>query len=259
MSDSKTASKEPQEPSMEEILSSIRQIIASDEEPGGKSETPADAAAAKGEQPEEEDVLELTEVVPAEQPAAEKPEPKPEAKTDSPPEPEPEAKTESPPEPKNEPEAKPGAEAKPPPAAEKEAEKEAEQAPPPDLAAVEQEADRELAAREADLELVENEAPDAMPSAKEETTVADDATEEEALISGEAAEAATGAFAKLARSVARPEPEPVAAGDGKTVEQLVAELMRPMLKEWLDQNLPAIVERVVEREVRKLARRAELL
>ena len=35
--------------------------------------------------------------------------------------------------------------------------------------------------------------------------------------------------------------------------------MRPVLKEWLDANLAPIVERVVEQEVKKLARRAELL
>ena len=46
---------------------------------------------------------------------------------------------------------------------------------------------------------------------------------------------------------------------GLTVEQLMIQLMTPMLKEWLDQNLPAIVERVVEQEVKKLARRAELM
>ncbi len=233
MSDSKAASKEPQEPSMEEILSSIRQIIASDEEPGSKSGAPADAAAAKGGQAEEEDVLELTEVVPADQPPASKPES----------EPKPEAEAKPPPETKTEAEAK----------------SEAEEGAAPDLATLEQQAEREIAAREADLELIESEAPERAPAAKEEKAVAEDATRDEALISGEAAEAATGAFAKLAKSVARPEAEPAPAGDGKTVEQLVAELMRPMLKEWLDQNLPAIVERVVEREVRKLARRAELL
>ena len=43
-----------------------------------------------------------------------------------------------------------------------------------------------------------------------------------------------------------------------TVEQLLVDLLTPMLRDWLDQNLPAIVERVVEQEVKKLARRAEL-
>ena len=47
-------------------------------------------------------------------------------------------------------------------------------------------------------------------------------------------------------------------GTGITVEQLVVDLLTPMLRDWLDQNLPGIVERVVEQEVKKLARRAEL-
>lgn len=38
-----------------------------------------------------------------------------------------------------------------------------------------------------------------------------------------------------------------------TVEQLISEAIRPLLKQWLDTHLPAIVERVVEREVKRLA------
>lgn len=40
---------------------------------------------------------------------------------------------------------------------------------------------------------------------------------------------------------------------GHTVEDLALEALRPMLKEWLDRNLPGIVERLVEREVKKLS------
>jgi cell pole-organizing protein PopZ len=50
-----------------------------------------------------------------------------------------------------------------------------------------------------------------------------------------------------------------ASGGGRSVEELVVELLRPQLKEWLDQNLAPLVERVVEQEVKKLARRAELM
>lgn len=39
---------------------------------------------------------------------------------------------------------------------------------------------------------------------------------------------------------------------GMTMEHLIMETMRPMLKSWLDDNLPHIVETVVEREVKKL-------
>ncbi|MEJ0009072.1 MAG: DUF2497 domain-containing protein [Alphaproteobacteria bacterium] len=41
---------------------------------------------------------------------------------------------------------------------------------------------------------------------------------------------------------------------GNTVEDLVLEVLRPMLKQWLDANLTGIVERLVEREIRKLTR-----
>ena len=43
------------------------------------------------------------------------------------------------------------------------------------------------------------------------------------------------------------------------VEQFIEDMARPMLKEWLDENMPAIVERLVQKEIQKIARRAELL
>lgn len=43
----------------------------------------------------------------------------------------------------------------------------------------------------------------------------------------------------------------------KTLEGLVREAMKPLLKEWLDQNLAPLVERVVREEVRRMVRRAE--
>lgn len=41
-------------------------------------------------------------------------------------------------------------------------------------------------------------------------------------------------------------------GGGRTLEEFVADLLRPMLREWLDENLPALVERLARAE---LARR----
>ncbi len=78
----------------------------------------------------------------------------------------------------------------------------------------------------------------------------------EPLISSGAATASTNAFARLAKAAAPDEKRQ--AGGSITVEQLVVDLLAPMLRDWLDQNLPGIVERVVEQEVKKLARRAEL-
>lgn len=39
---------------------------------------------------------------------------------------------------------------------------------------------------------------------------------------------------------------------GVTVEDLVVESLKPMLKEWLDANLPQLVEKLVEREIKRI-------
>lgn len=39
-----------------------------------------------------------------------------------------------------------------------------------------------------------------------------------------------------------------------TVENMIREMLRPMLKEWLDENLPSIVEKTVRKEVERLSR-----
>ena len=46
------------------------------------------------------------------------------------------------------------------------------------------------------------------------------------------------------------------AGGNNTIDGVVKALLRPMLKEWLDDNLPAIVEKHVEAEVQRIARMA---
>lgn len=45
----------------------------------------------------------------------------------------------------------------------------------------------------------------------------------------------------------------IAVPTHRTLEDITKELLRPMLKEWLDRNLPSIVQRIVEREISKLA------
>ena len=49
---------------------------------------------------------------------------------------------------------------------------------------------------------------------------------------------------------------PIGNGN-KTIEDIVMELMKPMLKEWLEQNLPPVVERIVQKEVERIARRVQ--
>lgn len=81
----------------------------------------------------------------------------------------------------------------------------------------------------------------------------------DSLISDHAAGVATGAFAKLSQAVQRTPPEVAIADDsGRTVEQFVEDMIRPMLREWLDQNMPPLVERIVQKEIQKIVRRAEI-
>lgn len=44
---------------------------------------------------------------------------------------------------------------------------------------------------------------------------------------------------------------------GLTIESMMRDMLRPMLKEWLDENLPAVVERMVEKEISRISRGGE--
>ncbi len=89
-----------------------------------------------------------------------------------------------------------------------------------------------------DLEMIKRNA--AMAASDEvEDVILDKGTEE----------AASAAFRTLSQSVR------VTEGPGRTLEDIVTEMLRPMVKEWLNANLPAIVEEKVEEEVQRVARR----
>jgi len=177
-----------QEPTMEEILASIRRIISEDDAP-----PPEEAAPA-----------------PAEEPAA--------LEAEAAPEPEPE--------PAVEPEAVAAA---------------AEREPEP---VVEEEA-LELTDKvetHGDLDVV---APAAAPPPPEPEPAP--VATAEGLVSEHAATAAASAFGQLSAAIAMPK------GD-RTLEDVVRELLRPLLQQWLDENLPAIVQQSVEAEVARIAR-----
>jgi len=75
---------------------------------------------------------------------------------------------------------------------------------------------------------------------------------DQGLVSNPIADKTSSVFAKLAPNTTLP-------GmfiSGNTVEAMVGELIKPMLKEWLDANLPRIVEEKVEAEVARIARRS---
>jgi len=79
---------------------------------------------------------------------------------------------------------------------------------------------------------------------------------DEGLMSATAAGATAAAFAALARS-SQSRDGGLALGSGRTLEDLVQEMIRPMIKEWLDKNLPPMAERLVRKELERLSRRAE--
>lgn len=79
------------------------------------------------------------------------------------------------------------------------------------------------------------------------------------LVSGPAEAASLDALSELQAAMAIGPESASTGGSGRTVEQIAAELMQPMLKEmlkeWLDTNLPEMVRNVVEDEVRRLSTR----
>jgi len=79
---------------------------------------------------------------------------------------------------------------------------------------------------------------------------------DDSLVGDSAAASAASAFAGLASTLRKPEPMEAMTGTGPTVDELARSLLRPMLKEWLDANLPGIVEAQVRKEVERIARSA---
>jgi len=69
----------------------------------------------------------------------------------------------------------------------------------------------------------------------------------EKIISDEAAEVSRARLASLSRLVIKPE---VAGSD--TLEGLVREMLKPMLRDWLDANLPDLVETMVAKEIARI-------
>lgn len=68
----------------------------------------------------------------------------------------------------------------------------------------------------------------------------------ERLLSAESNAAVTAAFGTLATTIL--------AENSRSIEDLVRELLRPMLKAWLDDNLPGLVERLVRAEIERVSR-----
>lgn len=67
-----------------------------------------------------------------------------------------------------------------------------------------------------------------------------------AIMSQTTAAAVDSAFNSLANTVL--------GNNARTLEDLVKEMLRPMLKSWLDDNLPGLVERIVRGEIERVSR-----
>jgi cell pole-organizing protein PopZ len=78
------------------------------------------------------------------------------------------------------------------------------------------------------------------------TTPAASLSLDERLISAAAGSAISSAFGTLTHTIL--------SQNARTLDDLVQEMLRPMLKTWLDDNLPALVERLVRNEIERVSR-----
>ncbi len=70
--------------------------------------------------------------------------------------------------------------------------------------------------------------------------------DDDKLLSDDSQEVVHGAFSALAHTIL--------AQNARTLEDLVTEMLAPMLKGWLDDNLPSLVERLVKEEIDRVSR-----
>jgi cell pole-organizing protein PopZ len=104
---------------------------------------------------------------------------------------------------------------------------------------------------EDDLDIVEAPAVQAAPRARpaDPPALRQPAPQEmphQQMISNSTATAVESAFNALATTVL--------SNNARTLEDLVKEMLRPMLKSWLDDNLPSLVERIVKAEIERVSR-----
>jgi hypothetical protein len=82
----------------------------------------------------------------------------------------------------------------------------------------------------------------------------------ENILSAETSEAAAAAFGRLATMPRerRAESELSIGAGSRTLEEIVRDALRPLLRAWLDDHLPEIVERLVREEIQRVVREARL-
>jgi len=90
----------------------------------------------------------------------------------------------------------------------------------------------------------------------DEITLEDEVIDEvdDMLVSAATTAAGAGAFASLAGAT---DPNMRLGNVDRTLESLVKEVMRPILRDWLEANLPVVVERLVQREIEKMSKKSD--
>ena len=77
------------------------------------------------------------------------------------------------------------------------------------------------------------------------------------LVAPEAAAAAASSVGSLLRTLIAEREQVAVHRSGPTIEDLMREEIRPLLKAWLDANLPALAERLVRAEIERVVGRAD--
>lgn len=91
--------------------------------------------------------------------------------------------------------------------------------------------------------------------AADESGAAYDSEGDSTILSDIAAQSVRHSFEALA-TMSEPGAQPQIVRSGETsIESLVREMLKPMLKDWLDANLPAMVEEAVAEEIRRIGGR----
>lgn len=96
---------------------------------------------------------------------------------------------------------------------------------------------------------------DPAPPVQPAPMVSEEAVHE--IITGSATTATATALGELTRAMDEKTNKLKLGPGGESISDIVKEMIRPMLREWLDENLPVIVERIVRREIQKLVDHAE--
>lgn len=97
-------------------------------------------------------------------------------------------------------------------------------------------------------------AADAAKQPEQAAAPAEAAAGDDSLVAPEVLEAAASAVNSMVRRLAS-ERGTVVRSSGPTIEDLVREELRPLLKQWLDIHLPPLVERLVKAEIERVVGR----